>query len=106
MSNIYYDPKDFGLTLVAEIDKGGGYDFDKLVVFQKPDGTLWYAADSGCSCPTPFEDIKLLDLKPIYSRKDVLRILDEWGGYSRAREDCRLKDKDEFEMKVRTLLSR
>ena len=106
MSNIYYNPEDFSLTIVGEIDKSGGYDFDKFVVFQKQDKSLWYATDSGCSCPSPFDTTKLPDLKPLPSRKDLLRALDEWGGYTRAREDSKLKEKMEFEEKVSKLLPR
>ena len=93
MSNVYYDPEDFDLTIVGEVDKGSGYDFNKFVVFQKKDQSIWYAADAGCSCPTPFEGIKLPDLKPLCSVAEFQRALDEWGGYTNAREDCRLKDK-------------
>lgn len=63
--NVYYDPEKFGLTKVAEIDTAGGYEFDITVVFRKEDGSFWYAQDSGCSCPTPFEDHGLDSLTPV-----------------------------------------
>lgn len=55
MSNIYYNPQEFGLTVVGEIDDAGSYEFNTIVVWT--DGNKFYwAHDSGCSCPTPFED--------------------------------------------------
>lgn len=56
MKNIYYYPEDYDLTVVAEIDNGESYEFDKVVVWKHKDGTLYWQEDSGCSCPTPFED--------------------------------------------------
>lgn len=45
-------------TLVGEIhDPQADYSFsDVIVVKDKADGKLYAAHDSGCSCPTPFED--------------------------------------------------
>ena len=62
--NPYYDPQKLGLKIVGEIDCGGGYEFDKFVVWEKADGSKWYATDSGCSCPSPFENTELADLQP------------------------------------------
>lgn len=65
MANIYYDPEKFGLKIVCEIEySSGSYEFDKRVIFMRVcDGKLFTARDSGCSCPTPFEDIFLNDLE-------------------------------------------
>lgn len=64
MSNMYYDPEKFGLTIVGEIDRADSYEFDKFVVWRKADGSTWYCTDSGCSCPSPFEDEGINDLQP------------------------------------------
>ena len=41
----------------------GSYEFDLTVVLKREsDGQLFYAEDSGCSCPTPFENHTLHDL--------------------------------------------
>lgn len=53
--NPYHDPQNFKLTIVDTIERGGGYDFDTTVLLQHDTGTFWIMADSGCSCPTPFE---------------------------------------------------
>lgn len=62
--NIYYDPEKFGLTTIGEIDWSDScYQFDYTVVWQRAsDGRFVYAEDSGCSCPSPFEDKGVEDL--------------------------------------------
>lgn len=47
MSNLYYNPEKFGLTVVYRRDL---------------DGRLVYVEDSGCSCPSPFEGKGMPDL--------------------------------------------
>lgn len=59
--DVYYDPEKFGLTIVLECEKEPNYDFDKFVVWQDAEGNLFYGGDSGCSCPSPFEDFTSLD---------------------------------------------
>lgn len=71
-SSIEYDPEKAGLTVVASMeDDDLSYAFDKFVVWRdEATGGLFYANDSGCSCPTPFEDIKRLsDLTRIDPRR-------------------------------------
>jgi hypothetical protein len=54
--NAYYYPEALGLTIVAVLEYSDeNYCYDTCVVWQK-DGALYMARDSGCSCPTPFED--------------------------------------------------
>jgi hypothetical protein len=62
--NIYFDPQEVGLTTIGEIDwSSGDYCFDYTVVWQRAfDGKFVYAEDSGCSCPSPFEDTGIEDL--------------------------------------------
>lgn len=63
MDNIYYDPGKFGLTLLGELDFSSGYyEFDYTAVWSDSSGTLYYLDDSGCSCPSPFEDYNVSDL--------------------------------------------
>lgn len=65
--NIYYNPEKWGMSIFDSIDTAGSYEFDMFVIWQKQDdNTLWYATDSGCSCPTPFENINSMrDLNQI-----------------------------------------
>jgi hypothetical protein len=59
--NIYYSPEKFGLRVVAEIEYSDrNYQFDTRVVWKEINGEkLFTMRDSGCSCPTPFEDYRL-----------------------------------------------
>lgn len=61
MNDVYYNPESFGLSVVGEVQWDEPcYDFDLTVVWT--DGSLFYwADDSGCSCPSPFEDFVSLD---------------------------------------------
>jgi hypothetical protein len=55
--SFYNTPEASGLKEVGHIDLGGGYEFDLLVLWvRESDGALLYGTDSGCSCPSPFED--------------------------------------------------
>lgn len=56
MENIYYSPEKHGLTIAAEVDFGGSCEFDMYVVWKDKDGLLYFGHDSGCSCPSPFDD--------------------------------------------------
>ena len=56
-NNPYYHPKVHGLEIVAEHDFSDGcYQFDLRVVWKDEKGRHFTARDSGCSCPSPFED--------------------------------------------------
>jgi hypothetical protein len=63
--NIYYSPEKFNLTTVGDVDIAGSYEFDTIVVFKDSDNKLYWTHDSGCSCPTPFEEVKFEDLTEI-----------------------------------------
>ena len=54
---IYYNPEDYGLQQIFFEDHGEAYEFNMFVVWlHKESGRIFYGQDSGCSCPTPFED--------------------------------------------------
>jgi hypothetical protein len=67
--NPYYNPEKFGLEIVAQVDYcSGSYEFDQRIIWKhKETGKLYTARDSGCSCPTPFEDYKKLEDLADYS---------------------------------------
>lgn len=52
------------------------WEYDMTEVYRRKDGALFYAEDSGCSCPTPFEFTTEADLTPI-------RSLADWNRYAR-----------------------
>ena len=53
------------LTYIGDIDLSEpDYSFDLLRFYvRKSDGMVLYATDSGCSCPSPFEDTTVAELK-------------------------------------------
>lgn len=63
MANPYYQPEEFGLVPIAEIDYSDGfYQFDTRVVWRNTEsGEIYTARDSGCSCPIPFENFETLE---------------------------------------------
>jgi hypothetical protein len=94
-NNPYYNPKNMDLEIIDSIDCAGSYEFDILVVWKHlSTGVFYWAHDSGCSCPTPFEgygcleDLRVLD----FDDPDWLRAVEHQGdGY----------DVQEFLTKVR-----
>jgi hypothetical protein len=80
---LYGSPEDFGLKILGELDfSSGNYEFDLTIVFQDvKTGRIYYADDSGCSCPShlemtgPFEDMGRNDLVPVESAASLSRHL-------------------------------
>ena len=61
-SDIYYQPEKFNLESIGSVDIADSYEFNIIAVWKhKPTGKLYWAQDSGCSCPTPFEDYTSLE---------------------------------------------
>lgn len=53
------------------------WQFNITAVFHhKPTGALFYASDSGCSCPSPFESMTVADLEPLTRMQDWIDIVD------------------------------
>jgi hypothetical protein len=71
MSNIYYSPEDFKLKTVDVIDFGESYEFDMIVVWRTVEGPVkfYWAQDSGCSCPTPFENHYSVETLEVLNKK-------------------------------------
>jgi len=50
--SIAYNPEQYGLETVGEVEwTDESYSFDVTVVFRSLEGDLYWADDSGCSCP-------------------------------------------------------
>ena len=72
----YYNPEEHGLTPVGEISwTDEPYQFDLTVVWKDGQGLYYWASDSGCSCPEPFEYLVFADLET-GSRYDLAEYLD------------------------------
>ena len=67
MENVYTNPEYFGLEVISSIDDPeASYTFDMIVVWRRlEDRKLFWATDSGCSCPVPFEEYAVSDLSPL-----------------------------------------
>lgn len=61
MNDVYYKPENYGLKIVDTYEADIGYEFDMVTVWEDESGALFWAADSGCSCPSPFEDYNSKD---------------------------------------------
>ena len=57
--DVYSTPAKHGLEYVGDIEwDDEAYSFNMTGVWRDPaSGQLYWADDSGCSCPSPFEDI-------------------------------------------------
>lgn len=63
MSNVYYHPEKWGLSKIGEIAEPlGGYEFHIVCVWEDAFGKLYWAASSGCSCPTPFDEYRSITM--------------------------------------------
>lgn len=75
----YYDPTIAGLEVIGEAAEEPDWDFDMFMVWRRvADGALLYATDSGCSCPSPFENTSVNDLIEIGTYDEFSIALNEW----------------------------
>lgn len=104
-NNPYYNPEKWGLTTIAEFDESDGfYQFDYVVVWKGNDGTLYLANDSGCSCPSPFENVEsiaeLTRINPDNIGGDIRSAIGEWDKWrGRSRADWE-REVNDFILKV------
>lgn len=60
--DVYYQPEVFGLTPVGDIEwDNEAWQFHITAVWVDDAGSIFYATDSGCSCPSPFEGFTALE---------------------------------------------
>ncbi len=84
--NVYNSPEKFGLTLIDQLDLAGGYEYDTVLVFEK-EGKLYWAHDSGCSCPIPFESYKSIEDLDILDWKEFEAFVDNWLNWDKSSSD-------------------
>lgn len=77
--NIYYNPEKCGLAIVAQIEREDlSYEYDITLLLKRGE-KFYLASDSGCSCPTPFEDFRsLADLTPLVREADAHGFLSQY----------------------------
>lgn len=71
--NPLYNPSACGLELIDSIDHAGSYEFSIDALFKDIEtSVLYYGRDSGCSCPTPFENTYSLSCMEKVATKSAL----------------------------------
>jgi hypothetical protein len=61
MPNIYYQPEAFEAEVIGSVEwTDESYSFDTTLILRGNDGKLYWGDDSGCSCPSPFENFYVL----------------------------------------------
>jgi hypothetical protein len=77
MSNPYYSPEKSGLEILDTVDQSRVYEFDIFCVWRNlATGELYWDTDSGCSCPTPFDDVELSGPSTV---AEIHAALDAWS---------------------------
>ena len=72
--NIYYNPEEFGLEIVGQFEwSEPSWSFDTFCVWKESRGRYWIGEDSGCSCPSPFDNITDINQLDGPYTKDGLR---------------------------------
>ncbi len=102
-NDVYSSPEKHGLEVVGGLgEKDLCYEFNELVVWRKlDDGALYWAMDSGCSCPSPFEDLGDIDsLGPPLTKDSYDAFADEVNSFP-----AEGVDKTQLLAKVWSLLS-
>lgn len=78
--DVYYNPEKFNLEIVIVLDEEYlSYEFNMFVVWKDTNGGLYYATDSGCSCPSPFEDYTSLADLTFATKAEIVSALEVWG---------------------------
>ncbi len=89
MINPYYYPAKIDLEMLSFDDPDAYYDFDTLCFWATKEGQIYSASDSGCSCPTPFEDYEGKDQREVIQKLERIGSIeqaeanfDSWNGTS------------------------
>lgn len=94
MENVYYNPERFDLTLIGEIEPPDlSYEFAIMAFWKHKDGKVYAGYDSGCSCPSPFEETAFEYLEVVSSLEAAKRMID---GYDSSYLPYRFEDKAEL----------
>ena len=84
--NPYYAPEKLNLDMLAFDEPNMCYEYNTLCFWATDDGRVFTAADSGCSCPTPFEehdrptvDEVLATMERVGSVEQAVATFDAWN---------------------------
>lgn len=78
--NPYYCSVELNLEMIEFNEPNLCYEFNTLVFWATPEGQVYSASDSGCSCPTPFENYDFP------TREEVLQSLERIGSVEHAEQ--------------------
>ena len=76
--NVLSSPELCGLTLIACEDIAGSWEFDMFAIWTNGRSLFW-ATDSGCSCPMPFEDYNSAEDLTRATYKELVTAINSWG---------------------------
>jgi len=80
LSGPFYNPENFGLELTGSVDTAGAYEYDEFAVWvHKENKSIYYATDSGCSCPTPFEEVTIETMTRVPDPNALRSPMKSWG---------------------------
>lgn len=76
-TDVYSKPENYGLEIVGSIDwLMEAYGFDMTVVWRdKETQQLYYLDDSGCSCPSPYEDVDSKEMLTEVTKEELQKYL-------------------------------
>lgn len=84
--NPYYNPDKLGLELLSFDEPDMSYEYNTLCFWKTENGLIFTASDSGCSCPTPFENYEgetqkevIQQLERVGTEEQALSIFDSWN---------------------------
>ena|SRR6266487_1360075 len=82
-NNVYYNPDKCGLTLIAKVEEALSWEYDMVIAVRDNESDKLYVVhDSGCSCPTPFEDVSSFsDMTEIRSVADAQSFVNSYKSY-------------------------
>ncbi len=99
--NPYYAPEKLNLDMVSYDKSSGSYEYDTICFWATPDGRVFTACDSGCSCPTPFEGYEGKDLEEVVaglervgSVEQGMSIIESWQPDKKSDYQQRISDAD------------
>ena len=102
--NPYYNPEKFGLEMISFDEDGLSWEFNTLCFWATPDGKIYSAQDSGCSCPTPFENYDkeelkdvLIGMEKVESKAQAVRIFEKWNDKGYENRFCTSSDTEKLE---------
>lgn len=78
---VWSEPDMFGLKIVGVVQREPCYDFNMCVVWKHKGGKHYFGFDSGCSCPSPFEDVDSIDKLSRLHRRNFKKFETEVRGW-------------------------